>query len=399
MVKRVIIIGQGYTGRLSIARSVAEIGCEMTLIVITPGSAPAKHYHKPVDARSKYVKHYYFTPNHNDNALIDLLLRSCKCVDSKPVIIPDSDFAAAAVDRHLDRLEPYFHCPHIGHQPGAVLAWMDKIRQKALAKECGLTVAPYSVADLSSADPSLAEGISFPCFVKPLVSAECGKRGIGRCNDRKELSEHLKLMHASGGRKVLIEEYREISAEYATLGFSDGDHVIIPGLLELLRIAHGSHFGVAIQGKVFPVTGYEDLVSQFEAFVRTIGFVGLFDIDFYQSGGVFYFGELNLRFGGSGYAFTRMGANLPALFVNHCYGEALPFVSPIRSEAIYVNERMGFDDWQSDYISGKALKGLTKKADILFLKNDTDPAPYRAFRRSFPRARLMKTLKKWKKSI
>lgn len=395
MAKNVIIIGQGYTGRLSIARSVAEAGCEVTLIVILSASASEKCPSKPLDARSRYVKHCFFCRNHDERGLIDLLLSSCVRPGDKPVLIPDSDFAAAAIDRNLNRLQLHFHCPHIGHQSGMVVGWMDKVRQKELAQACDLPVAPFRVIDLMTDKPLPREGLSFPCFVKPLVSADCGKRGLGRCNDWKELSEHLELMRLSGGQMALVEKFIEISKEYATLGFSDGTHVCIPGLLELLCIAHGRHFGVAIQGRVFPVAGYEELVEKFEDFIRRIGFVGLFDIDFYQAGETIYFGELNLRFGGSGYAFTRMGANLPAMFVSYCYGEPVTVNNAICAEAVYVNERMGFDDWQSGYMSAKDLKSMIKSADIRFLKNDADPAPYQAFRRSFLRARLMKALKKW----
>ena len=75
---------------------------------------------------------------------------------------------------------------------------------------------------------------------------------------------------------------KEIEREYATLGFSDGDEVVIPGILELLHVGHGTHFGVAVQGAVSPINEeFVSLVEQFKTLVKQIGFVGVFDIDFF----------------------------------------------------------------------------------------------------------------------
>ena len=56
MAQKVVIIGQGYTGRLSIVRSVAEMDCEITLIaLLSPSEYIKKRRKKPLDAYSKYV--------------------------------------------------------------------------------------------------------------------------------------------------------------------------------------------------------------------------------------------------------------------------------------------------------------------------------------------------------
>ena len=56
-------------------------------------------------------------------------------------------------------------------------------------------------------------------------------------------------------------------------------------------------------------------MDQLKVFVKSLHFCGLFDIDFYERDGVFYFNELNLRFGASGYAVTHSGINLPDAFM------------------------------------------------------------------------------------
>ena len=93
--------------------------------------------------------------------------------------------------------------------------------------------------------------------------------------------------------KVLVEEYKEIEKEYALLGFSDGNHVVIPGILQFL-VESKKNKGIALMGKVMPIDGYEELLSKFRQFVIEIGFVGIFDIDFFSSEGLYFFCEMNL---------------------------------------------------------------------------------------------------------
>ena len=127
-----------------------------------------------------------------------------------------------------------------------------------------------------------------------------------------------------------------------------------------------------------------------------IGFVGVFDIDFYKSGGLYYFCELNLRYGGSGYAITKMGVNLPAMMVRYFYGESLDGMqTTITGSATYINERMCMDDWNSGFISYKDYRRYQRTADIRFVPDVNDPAPENAFRHEYRKRMLVN----WVKSI
>ena len=194
----------------------------------------------------------------------------------------------------------------------------------------------------------------------------------------------------------MIEDFKAINKEFATLGFSDGDEVIIPGLLELLRIGHDSHFGVALQGRVFPVTGYEDTVERFKKLVKEIGFVGVFDIDFFESEGKLYFCELNLRFGGSGYAFTKLGVNLPVMMMKSFLGESIDGMKKsITSESTYFNERMAVDDWYAGHISTEEFYKIRNESAIKFIENEKDTTPQRILDIIFKLKRVKKAMKGW----
>ena len=207
--------------------------------------------------------------------------------------------------------------------------------------------------------------------------------GLRKCNSESELIDHLNSLSRYKNIDFLIEDYKEIEKEFAVLGFSDGENVIIPGILEILRLAHGSHYGVAIQGKVYPVTGeHEKLVGLFKEYVLSIGFVGIFDIDYFKSGDVFYFGELNLRFGGSGYAYTKMGVNLPKMFVRYVCGMSyIDMPNEVSGSTTYVNERMLVDEWLMGFISKKEFRRLFYSSDIKFVESQEDKEPFREMKK------------------
>ena len=399
--QKVVVIGQGYTGRLSIVRSVAEMGCEITIIVLLPRLflQQKKKVVKPLDAYSKYVNRTIYCENYNEAMLIDILLKQCADSEQKPIIFPDNDFSAAAIDNHRDELKEHFFCPYIKNGKGTVGEWMDKTRQKALANQIGLEVVDSRIIKVKGLSYQIPENISYPCFVKPLISIVGGKSGLKRCNNMEDLAKHISGFTANRTFKdvdLMVEDYKKIDKEYATLGFSDGNKVIIPGLLELLKIGHGTHFGVAVQGKVLPITGHEELVEKFKQLVKEIGFIGIFDIDFFESEGRLYFCELNLRFGGSGYAFTKLGVNLPVMMIKSFLGENVERMNNIISkEAKYFNERMAIDDWYSGYLSTNDFLKMRAESEIKFVEDDKDPAPQKILEKEFRIKRIKKTLKGW----
>lgn len=399
--QKVVVIGQGYTGRLSIVRSVAEIGCDITIIALLPHIYYEQNLkkRKPLDAYSKYVGKTLYCENYNDQMLIDILLEHCVDENQKTFIFPDNDFSAAAVDKHRDKLKAHFYIPHIHEKPGAVGEWMDKTKQKALAAQIGLNVVQSKLIHVRKRSFLIPEGINYPCFVKPLVSIVGGKSGLKRCNDKTKLEKHINTFldnRRFDDVDFMVEDFKAIDREFATLGFSDGNEVIIPGLLQLLRIGHDSHFGVALQGRAFPITGYEDIVEQFKRLVKEIGFVGVFDIDFFESEGKLYFCELNLRFGGSGYAFTKLGVNLPVMMIKSFLGESIDGMNKtITNESIYFNERMAVDDWYAGYMSTEEFNKIREGSAIKFIENEVDPAPQKMLEKEFRIKKVKKTLKRW----
>lgn len=380
MKQKVIIIGHGFSSRLSLIRSVGQMGgYEVVVIVVGPNSAGQK---KNIDCYSRYVDTFYYSVKDDSEDLFRLLTQKCKSQSGKSIIIPDGDFEALTVDKYKTQLDPDFLFPYIKGNQDSVEYWMDKVNQKMLAEDIGLSVAKSVVMDVKNGVFSIPTEVRYPCFCKPLNTVTGGKVGMCRCDNPEQLKDALSNMVSDRPHieKVIIEDFIDIEKEYAVVGVSDGTNVCIPALLEFVEGA-AKMKGIAKRGIVSPLGDKTMVIEKFKEFVRRIGFVGLFDVDFFESNGIVYFCELNLRYGGSGEAVSRMGVNLPAMYVEFMV-DSKP-VNPnleISGSATYVNDRMCHKDWVTNHISYKDMMSQLHSSDFRFIKSSDDPAPAMIFR-------------------
>lgn len=386
MKKKVIVIGNSYTTRLGIIRSVAQVECDIIVIVIGHYGDSVQDIKatKPIDCYSKYVnKVLYYSEEAGKEGLVKLILEECVDDNQKAIIIPSSDFSASAIDSYQSLLKDYFLFPHIQFKEGAVSAWMNKMVQKEKAIEVGLNVPKAVIVEIKDHQYNIPRSIEFPCFTKPMNSLNGGKKCVKKCNSQEELNNILDVAVEYGISNILVEDYINIEEEYAILGFSDGKEVIIPGLIHFLKGSQ-NYPGVALMGKVQSVQGYEELIEKFALYIQEIGFFGIFDIDFFESGGKYYFGELNFRIGASAYAITKMGVNLPAMFVKYISGEDIDGMQrQFEGSAVYVNERICLKDWYNNKIATKEYRTIVRSAEISFVADDDDPDPYKIYNKRF----------------
>ena len=371
----VIVIGNSYSTRLGVIRAVASLECEVTIIHVGfyGNDCPSK----PLDGYSKYVNDIlYFNRQEGEKGLVKLLLEKCAVKGQNPIIIPTSDFAALAIDEEIKK---HFSVPYIHNEINSIGYWMDKANQKELALRVGLNAADSVVIEKKGKGYVMPDSIRYPCFTKPISSIGAGKKCLQRCDNAIALQKVLGIAEKNGIQKILVEDYIDIEQEYAILGFSDGKDVVIPGIIEFQRECQ-SHKGIAMTGKVMPIDGFEDLIGKFSDFIRQMGFVGIFDIDFLESNGIFYFDEMNLRIGGSGVAILNAGVNLPAMFVKAiCRESTDDMAQAVTHAASFVNEKMVLDDFAEGCMSFRKYRKQLTEADILFIKNETDVAPYKIF--------------------
>ena len=103
---------------------------------------------------------------------------------------------------------------------------------------------------------------------------------------------------------------------------------------------------------------------------------------------------MNLRFGGSGYAYTKTGVNLPAMFVKFICGESYKDMQKtIDHCATYVNERMLIDEWLDGVISKKELDQLLNSSDIKFVEDQDDMEPLQQMKKFIRICQIKKSIK------
>lgn len=387
-------MGHGYTSRLGVIRALGAVGYYIIVVAITADkkllSCNAK---KPIDCHSKYVKEYYYCLNESE-VLVNFLLENF-VFNEKAVLFPDSDFTTSVIDLNLERLSPYFYLPNIGMKQGEIVSWMDKQIQKNRAEELGLNVAKGIVVEIKNKEYSIPNSIKFPCFTKPLVTIAGGKSGLKKCSNKEELKSVLDILGAlEDNINVLVEDFLTIDKEYAVVGFSDGENVYIPGVIYITQMATSGHFGVARCGELLPVKEFSIIIDKFKDYVRSLNFVGVFDIDFLYCQGKYYFDEMNMRFGGSGAVILNQGINLPQMLVDYLINGKYQHYNCVSTRTSFTNERMCVDDWYSGNLSSKELNTLLDSSSISFIKDEMDSAPYECFKKELTRLKVKRIIKR-----
>lgn len=395
---KTVVLGRNYTSLLGMIRAVGKAGCDVTVIK-SVRSFPKKSLKSflkgaPIESKSKYVKKYLYTIESDREALINLILKECTEENEKVILLPTDDFTASTIDLYQDTLRDKFLFPNIMGKQGAVVKLMDKEYQKSLAAKLGLTVAKDWTIKIDNGEFTIPDDIVYPCFTKPEISFLGNKRCMKRCDNREELAEVLKEVAKEGNCPMLVEEYIEIENEYAVLGCCCKNKVIMPGIIKLLKSGNGAHKGVTMLGKIMCFDDFGNLYQDLYGFMQSLNFKGLFDIDFYENQGVYYFNELNLRFGASGYAITMSDINLPEIFINYLLNKNIPSDLPEIKKYKFANEKVNLEDFDAGFISWKEYKKTYEEADYRFILSSEDPKPYKVFKRLENYIRLKKKLKR-----
>lgn len=378
--QRVIVIGSNPATRLSLIRAVGEVeGCRVTIVNMVL-QLPDKSF-RTIDSYSKYVDGVLFARKFDADGLANLLLSKCQDERAKPIIMSIDDDSACLVDTIQDRLCGKFYYSHIQHQAGAIAGLMDKSKQKQLAKECGFNVVEAWPVDCIDGKYTIPVGVKYPCYVKGRLSYHSVKQYQKKCNSEVELVNWLRIVAQKNPSPLLIEEFIAIDKEYGVIGYCDKKKVVLPGIVELLDGGHGGHKGVSAFGQVNDFGFNTGLKPKIEELMKNIQLTGMFNIDFVESKGQWYFVELNFRFAAYGFAVCEAGANLPAFQIHSMYSKDDGALNTqVTNGFCYVNEKVAFDDVVHGFRSWKNYITLVKKADCCLVNQKKDPQPYRHFK-------------------
>ena len=400
----VLVCGRNGSSNLCMARSFGMKGYPVEVLRIfqkKPKALNLMQYQLP-EAHSKYVSAYHSLVCNGENRIIAEKLLQLAKKGEKILLIPTCDMTASAADEYMEQLREFFWMPNAADTAGEINRLMRKDVQTALARKAGLPVINSCVIKTRNGEFSIPDSVRYPCFIKPNVSRNSVKSTICRCDDPQQLQNKLMQFSRSGDIEMLVEDFVTIRQEYGLLGLSTPEGTLCPGFFEKEQIGNEDRKGVTMVGHMIPRNCRQNLIDGIAQFVHDLGFVGLFDVDIIETtDGKWYFVELNLRYGASGFAVTQSGVNLPAMYADYRIN-GVPVDLNCAAENTgerFVSEKVMMDEYARGFLSLRQIRQLMDRTQIHFIENPDDPKPYRHFQKFYLFAMATRVLFRLKRAL
>lgn len=387
---RVLLAGRNYCSNLCMAKSFGKAGYEVEILRIFHRKPKEDNLLTTLapEAHSKYTKAYYVcTMRGSSRRIVDMLIKLAD-PDRKMLLVPCDDLVAHTVDLNYEELKEYYLMPNVDDTEGKIVDMMGKAVQKQLALEAGLPVVNSCVISSKDDGNVIPDSVTYPCFIKPNISRNSSKSKMKKCETREELQETLDE-RMSEGFELLVEDYLEIKREISFLGLSTPEGVVCPGCFEALVGGEGSHLGVALLGRMMDCNEMEPLITQIREFFKSIKYTGLFDVDLIETvDGKIYVVEFNMRYGGSGYAVTMSGVNLPGMFADYMLkGKPLDMDCAVKPPyKVFTSEKILMDEYRQGLLTKEEADKAMADAEIHFIKEAGDMKPYKHLMKHMNRA-------------
>jgi carbamoyl-phosphate synthase large subunit len=186
--------------------------------------------------------------------------------------------------------------PILGTPPDMIDAAEDRKRFEAIARELGITQPPAGTATRLDDALAVAATVGYPVLVRP--SYVLGGRAMEIVYDDAQMREYFgRAVIVSEDRPVLIDRFLEDAFEADVDAISDGETVVIGGVMQHIEDA-GIHSGdsacVLPPFKIGP-EAQATMRRHTEAFARALQVKGLINVQYAIKDGVVYVIEVNPR--------------------------------------------------------------------------------------------------------
>ena len=313
---------------------------------------------------SKYTKEYLRLPK-DKNKWVSILNEHAYKGKIKTAVFPSDDETAFWLDENYENLKNFYIVPNA---QGKLKEIADKAVMSEMAKAAGLAVPDFAKISL----PYPPGKIEFPVILKPFAGYAGSKGDIAICRSKDEYACASEKLLKKGYKEILGQRLLDSPAqeEIGLMGMAlPGGKIIIPGIIHKIR-SYPTGRGSTSYAKFEP--GTDDLdIEKTERFVRSSGYVGLFDIEMIKAGDTYYFIEINYRNGQYGYTPTAAGYNLPVNWIRGMSEEEVDGCKELKS-IFYINERddfrhvkngeIGLKEWIKQFNSASAY-GMFCKGD------------------------------------
>lgn len=349
MFENIIVIGVTHHNTLGTIRSIGESDSGIFCTLILYGEKDS------FLSQSIYVNKIHYIDSSDE--ITSLLLSMKK--ETKQIIVTVTDEAAYQLDKNMELLVPYFYYYKCVNS-GQLTHYMNKYVQDEIAVEAGLYV-PLNY------NPN---NIQFPCILKPIKSIGGGKKLI-ICNNNKD---YIDIVNQYNNIEFQIQQYIEKEQEIVLSGVSINGEVYIPAYI----LKHREVLGGTTYSSVYPISSLnDDLVTKSKELVKSIGYEGLFGIEYMLCNGKYYFVEINLRNDATCYSVAKAGVNTQLAYIYAKLGkEYLPLLTNYIHK---INSMVEFRDF--NFVLNKQV-GLIKwinqrnNCECLYFCNKNDRKPY-----------------------
>ncbi|HYD51892.1 MAG TPA: carbamoyl-phosphate synthase large subunit [Gemmatimonadaceae bacterium] len=184
----------------------------------------------------------------------------------------------------------------LGTSPDMIDAAEDRRRFEQIARELGLSQPPNGTATNASEATEIAERIGYPVLVRP--SYVLGGRAMQIVYDAAALEVYFATaVQASEERSVLVDRFLEDAFECDVDAVSDGERVVIGGIMEHIEEAgiHSGDSACVLPAYLVKQADLDAIRVQTEALARALQVRGLINVQFAIKDGVVYVLEVNPR--------------------------------------------------------------------------------------------------------
>ncbi len=171
--------------------------------------------------------------------------------------------------------------PILGTSPESIDLTEDRDRFSNMLKQLHLTQPPSGTATNTEDALEIARAIGYPVLMRP--SYVLGGRAMALVHDADELAAYMRdAVRASAERPVLIDRFLEDSVEVDVDAVSDGENVIIAGVMEHIEEAgiHSGDSACSIPPYTLGPDIVEELKRQTRILAKSLNVVGLNNVQF-----------------------------------------------------------------------------------------------------------------------